>query len=92
MSNALLRPAVSSMTSKWTSDGQGVALGLNNAFMSLGRIIGPVWAGFFFDFNLNMPYLGGALIMLVGFLVSLIWLKKSPKDQPVEPELQPGLN
>src|SRR5512133_3098 len=45
LSNAMLRPAVSSLISKRADTGQGVAMGLNNAFMSLGRVIGPLWAG-----------------------------------------------
>lgn len=76
LSNSLLRPVVSSLTSKRYSEGQGIAMGLNNAFMSLGRIAGPIWAGFIFDVNFNYPYISGSLIMLVGFLVSLIWLEK----------------
>jgi DHA1 family multidrug resistance protein-like MFS transporter len=51
-SNAMLRPGVSSLISKRTPGGQGSAMGLNNAFMSLGRIVGPLWAGFAFDINL----------------------------------------
>jgi DHA1 family multidrug resistance protein-like MFS transporter len=75
LSNTLLRPAVSSMTSKMAPGGQGVAMGLNNAFMSLGRILGPVWAGSVFDINLILPYLSGSLIMLIGFFVSIVRLK-----------------
>lgn len=51
-------------------------MGLNNAFVSLGRIVGPLWAGFAFDINLNFPYLTGGLIMLVGFIISFFWLNK----------------
>ena len=85
MSNALLRPAVSSLISRRTTTGQGVAMGLNNSFMSLGRIIGPAWAGFIFDTNISYPYLSGAGIMFAGFVVSLIWLKaeKPAPEQPV---------
>lgn len=86
LSNTLLRPAVSSLTSKRAIGGQGIALGLNNAFMSLGRIIGPVWAGFVFDFNIKIPYLSGSLIMFGGFVVSMVWLKKvtNAQNQVVE--------
>ncbi len=77
ISNSLLRPAVSSLTSKRTTIGQGVAMGLNNAFMSLGRIAGPVWAGFVFDIQISYPYLSGAVIMLVGFGVSIWWLQSA---------------
>jgi DHA1 family multidrug resistance protein-like MFS transporter len=72
--NALLRPAVISLTSKRAGTKQGMALGLNNSLNSLGRVVGPVWAGFAFDLNSDLPYLSGAVIMLVGFLASLIWV------------------
>jgi DHA1 family multidrug resistance protein-like MFS transporter len=72
--NALLRPAVISLTSKRADTEQGVAMGLNNSFNSLGRIVGPIWAGFAFDVNFNLPYLSGAAIMVAGFVISLIWL------------------
>jgi DHA1 family multidrug resistance protein-like MFS transporter len=72
--NALLRPAVISLTSKHSTEGQGIAMGLNNSFKSLGRIVGPVWAGFAFDFNCNIPYLSGAVILFVSFLISLAWV------------------
>jgi DHA1 family multidrug resistance protein-like MFS transporter len=80
LSTALLRPSVSSLTSKRTVDGQGMAMGLNNSFMSLGRIVGPIWAGLVFDVNMILPYLSGAIILLFGFAISMIWLKK---DEPV---------
>lgn len=85
LSNALLRPAVSSLTSKRATVGQGVAMGLNNAFMSLGRSIGPLWAGFIFDVNISLPYLSGALIMLAGFILTLPRLKsEAPESIEVE--------
>jgi DHA1 family multidrug resistance protein-like MFS transporter len=86
VSNAMLRPAVSSLTSKRAIGGQGVAMGLNNSFMSLGRIIGPMWAGFIYDINLTYPYYSGAVIMLIGFVMSLVWLKgetAGTRTQPV---------
>jgi DHA1 family multidrug resistance protein-like MFS transporter len=75
MSNAMLRPAVSSLISKRAQSGQGVAMGLNNAFMSLGRVIGPIWAGAVLDINLSFPFMTGAVIMLIGFVASLFYLK-----------------
>jgi DHA1 family multidrug resistance protein-like MFS transporter len=81
----MLRPAVSSLISKRAESGQGVAMGLNNAFMSLGRVIGPVWAGTVLDINLNFPFMTGAAIMLIGFVFSLFYLKDitSPVENPV---------
>ena len=79
LSKTLLRPASFALISKQVTGGQGAAMGLSNSFMSLGRIIGPIWAGFIFDVNINYPYLSGSLFMLVGFIISLIWLKQ-PKE------------
>jgi DHA1 family multidrug resistance protein-like MFS transporter len=72
--NALLRTAIMSLTSKHAGERQGAAMGLNNSFNSLGRVVGPIWAGFAFDLNYNLPYLSGAAIMFAGFLISLVWV------------------
>ncbi|MBW2184438.1 MAG: hypothetical protein JRF49_11335 [Deltaproteobacteria bacterium] len=53
-------------------------MGWNNSFMSLGRIIGPMLAGFLFDIKTSYPYLNGSSIMLMGFIASLLWLKDKP--------------
>jgi DHA1 family multidrug resistance protein-like MFS transporter len=72
LSKTFLRTALLSLASRRASGGQGMTMGLGNSFISLGRIAGPIWAGFVFDVNFNYPYLSGAAIMLVGFLISLI--------------------
>jgi len=86
LSKTLLRPAAFALISKQATTGQGAAMGLSNSFMSLGRIVGPIWAGFIFDVNLNYPYLSGAIFMLVGFMLSLRWMKSKSTDslQPAE--------
>jgi DHA1 family multidrug resistance protein-like MFS transporter len=82
--NSMLRPAVASLTSKRTMGGQGAAMGMNNAYQSLGRIAGPLWAGWLFDINISFPYWSSALIMFAGFLGSLVWLR--PEEPSPEPE------
>jgi DHA1 family multidrug resistance protein-like MFS transporter len=77
LSKTLLRPSILSVISKNTNMGQGVILGLSNSFMSLGRIIGPIWAGYVFDLNYNYPYMSGSAILFIGFLISLTWRNKS---------------
>jgi DHA1 family multidrug resistance protein-like MFS transporter len=69
-------PALLSLTSRRSTVPQGIAMGLSNSFVSLGRIAGPIWAGFIFDVNINYPYLSGAAIMFVGFLISLVWIRQ----------------
>jgi hypothetical protein len=55
-------------------------MGLSNSFMSLGRIVGPLWAGFAFDMNFNSPYLSGAAILFIGFLIRLVWVTQGGKE------------
>ncbi len=85
-SKTLLRPSILSLVSKNTGMGQGAALGLSNSFMSLGRIAGPLWAGYAFDVNMDYPYLSGAAILFLGFLLSLAWwLRMQEKTNGGEP-------
>jgi len=72
--NSLLNPSVASLISKRTPYLQGITMGLNNSYLSLGRIFGPLWAGFAYDLGMNLPFLSGAVIMLVGFFISLFAL------------------
>jgi DHA1 family multidrug resistance protein-like MFS transporter len=90
LSKTLLRPASFALISKRSTFGHGTAMGLSNSFMSLGRVIGPIWAGFIFDINLNYPYLSGSIFMFGGFLICLVALGKPvpssvPKERPAAP-------
>jgi MFS transporter, DHA1 family, multidrug resistance protein len=89
-SNAMLRPSIFSLTSKQAQTGQGMALGLNNSFQSLGRVIGPLWAGSLFDLHITLPYLSAAGIMLVAFFYALYAMRPQPaaEAQPA-PVLDP---
>jgi DHA1 family multidrug resistance protein-like MFS transporter len=73
LSKTLLRPSILAIISKNTRMGQGAVLGLSNSFMSLGRIIGPLWAGYVFDLSFDYPYMSGAVILFLGFLISMRW-------------------
>lgn len=86
LSHALLRPSVQALTSKRAALGQGAVMGLNNSFISLGQIAGPLWAGYVFDVDVDLPYLSGAAIMAFGFLISLLTISSSKQQQ-----LAPGM-
>lgn len=75
--NALLIPAITSLTSKRTTLSQGVTMGLSNSFISLGRIFGPLLGGVVFDLNWGLPFVSGSVVMLIGFLVSMHWVKET---------------
>jgi len=82
---ALLRATVNVLIANRTSSGQGTAMGLSNAFSSLGRIFGPVWAGYMYDIDLNFPFMSGAVILFAGFLIGMVLLRKDKKVQNVSP-------
>lgn len=89
LSNAMLNPSVAALVSKRTTDEQGFTMGLNNSFLSLGRIAGPLWAGFVFDLRMFLPYLTGAVIMVIGFFISLSIAQESSRSEayPINPKL-----
>ena len=86
LSKTLLRTVIIALASKRAAPGQGpgrteamgqgATMGLCNSFLSLGRIVGPIWAGTIFDVNVRYPYISGAAIMFVGFVISLIWISQ----------------
>lgn len=94
--NALLRVTVVSLTSQRAEMGQGAAMGLSNSFTSLGRIVGPVMAGYAYDVNATYPFWIGMAAMVAGFVVSLVWVRpEQPQNEavpgPPAPDSGPGL-
>ncbi len=75
---ALLGPALNALISTRTALEQGITLGISNSFTSLGRILGPLWAGWIYEVNMGFPFLSGAVILLAGFLISLLAISDHP--------------
>jgi len=73
---SFLRPAVNSIVSKRTAAGQGATMGLLGSFESLGRIVGPIWAGAVYRLGVNLPFLTGAAITAVGLALALFLLPR----------------
>lgn len=63
--SSLMGPTSSSLASKNAVEGQGASLGLLQAFGSLGRIIGPVTGGILYEINMGLPYLTGAVLLII---------------------------
>jgi DHA1 family multidrug resistance protein-like MFS transporter len=80
LSKTFLRPSILSLISKRSKIGQGIAMGLSNSAISLGRIVGPIWAGYIFDVNVNYPYLSGAAILFIGFLLSIFVINSKQQE------------
>jgi DHA1 family multidrug resistance protein-like MFS transporter len=75
---SLQSPALQALTSSRAQQPQGIVMGLSNSFVSLGRIVGPLVGGILLDVHLGLPYLTGALVMLIAFGLSLNWLREIP--------------
>jgi DHA1 family multidrug resistance protein-like MFS transporter len=93
LSKTFLRTSLLSLASRQTNSGdmqdrragQGEVMGLCNSFVSIGRIAGPIWAGFIFDVNACYPYLSGAVIMFTGFLIGLAQVSRA--SHGISPQL-----
>lgn len=73
----LIRPAVNTLISKVAGNEQGYAAGMNNAYMSLGNMIGPAIAGTLLDWHMNIPFILGTVILIGCYIITFIWNKKS---------------
>ena len=69
--NQIIRPTTSSWISKQTTIGQGTAIGMMDAYLSLGRVLGPPFAGQLYTAaTFRLPYwiLAGVLIFALACL------------------------
>lgn len=69
--NSFLRPTAGTLIANAAGDRQGYAAGLNTTYTSLGSMIGPLFAGWLFDVQLNLPYILGALILLAALALTM---------------------
>ena len=73
--NQLIRPTNSSWISKETQIGQGTAIGIMDAFLSLGRILGPLLGGWLYEKG-AYPYSVLAGILVIATLCLYIPLRR----------------
>ncbi len=78
---SVIGPSLNSHISTYAERQQGALMGLNSAFTSLGRVIGPLWGGYIYDMNIAYPFLSGAATLMLGLLVSLFALRKSTQAE-----------
>ena len=76
MALSVIGPSLNSHISTYAEGQQGALMGLNSAFTSLGRVIGPLWGGYIYDVNVAYPFLSGAATLMLGLLVSLFALRR----------------
>lgn len=77
LSTSILRPVLNTLVSKMAGQEQGFAMGMNNAYMSIGNIVGPTLAGIAFDIDMRYPFMMGLVLLLVTFGGTLNWSKRN---------------
>ncbi|BDH60973.1 tetracycline resistance MFS efflux pump [Lysinibacillus sp. PLM2] len=76
IATVFIRPAVNTLISKFAGQEQGFAAGMNNAYMSLGNMIGPALAGMLLDWRMSSPFILGSIILLACFALAYVWTRK----------------
>lgn len=73
MATSILRPVLNTLISKMAEGEVGFAMGMNNAYMSIGNVIGPLLAGALYDFNISYPFILGFVMLLVTMMITVTW-------------------
>ncbi|WP_268624833.1 MFS transporter [Paenibacillus alvei] len=73
VATSIVRPAINTLLSKMAGNEQGFVAGMNNAYMSLGNIIGPAVAGILFDIHVQIPYAFGAIVLFASAGMLIGW-------------------
>lgn len=81
--NGVIRPSISSLLTKLSSDGHGSTTGLLSSFDSFGRIIGPPLGGWLFSLSIGLPYISGAIISVFAFILFLFFSMKTKVVKPI---------
>ncbi|MCJ7840102.1 MFS transporter [Lederbergia sp. NSJ-179] len=79
LATSILRPVLNTLISKMAGDEQGFAMGMNNAYMSIGNILGPVLAGMLYDIKIIFPFILGLVILFIAMFTSIVWQRRSLK-------------
>ncbi len=86
--SGILQPIIISMISKYSPEhNQGSTLGLSQSLSALGRVLGPLWGGFSYDYiGFRSPFLTGSLISFFALVISFKMLNnlEKKKDQNVK--------
>ena len=73
LSTSILRPVLTTLISKLAGNEQGFAMGMNNAYMSIGNVLGPLLAGVLYDVNIIYPFVLGLIVLVITTIGSIIW-------------------
>ena len=73
LATSILRPVLTTLISKLAGKEQGFAMGMNNAYMSIGNILGPLLAGALYDIRILYPFIAGLIILVLTTIFTFMW-------------------
>ncbi|MFJ8069709.1 MFS transporter [Peribacillus sp. NPDC096447] len=77
LSTSILRPVLNTLISKMAGNEQGFAMGMNNAYMSIGNVLGPTLAGMMYDVHITYPFMLGLILLFITLMITMAWQKRS---------------
>ncbi|WP_057914817.1 MFS transporter [Peribacillus muralis] len=77
LSTSILRPVLNTLISKMAGNEQGFAMGMNNAYMSIGNVLGPTLAGLMYDIHITYPFMLGLFLLIITLMITMAWQKRS---------------
>lgn len=77
LSTSILRPVLNTLISKMAGNEQGFAMGMNNAYMSIGNVLGPTLAGMMYDIHITYPFILGLFLLIITLMITMAWQKRS---------------
>ncbi|MBA9026121.1 MULTISPECIES: MFS transporter [Bacillaceae] len=77
LSTSILRPVLNTLISKMAGNEQGFAMGMNNAYMSIGNVLGPTLAGLMYDIRIMYPFVLGLVLLVITLFITMAWQKRS---------------
>ncbi len=81
LSTSILRPVLNTLISKLAGNEQGFAMGMNNAYMSIGNVLGPTLAGLLYDVKITYPFILGFVLLIITLFITFTWQKRSLKTK-----------
>jgi len=73
LATSILRPVLNTLISKMANGEVGFAMGMNNAYMSIGNVMGPLSAGLLYDVNIIFPFILGLIMLLITISITFVW-------------------
>lgn len=88
LSTSILRPVLNTLISKMAGNEQGFAMGMNNAYMSIGNVLGPTLAGMLYDIQISSPFILGLILLVITLAIAFVWQKRvlQQNNMRVKPE------